>query len=143
MLNHRLFALSQLLGQLRYILLRVWLFQLLKDFLEKSALPLCFFHLSSRWSISLGLFLRLFVSNTLDKLLANFSDSVVIVCAVGTFCFEEGKLGFVLFAFNQDFLEFGAVQCHMLRRLLKQLCVKRLLLLISPGGMMRPIIDLL
>lgn len=109
MLDHGLFTLSQLLGQLRYVLFGVWLLQLLEYFLEKGALPLCFFQLCGRWCISLGLFLGLFVSNTLDKLLANFSDSVVIVGAVGTFCLEEGELWFVLLAFNQDFLEFGAV----------------------------------
>jgi hypothetical protein len=142
-LDHRLLAFSQLLGQLRYVFFGVWLLQLLEDFLEKSVLPLRLLQLGCRWCISFCLFLGLFVGNTLDKFLAYFSDSVVIVSAVGTLILEEGELWFVLFAFNQDFLEFGAVQGYVLRRLLKQLCVKRELLLISPGGMMRPIIDLL
>lgn len=68
---------------------------------------------------------------------------MVIVGSVGAFNLEESKLRFVLLAFNQYLLEFRAVQGHVLRRLLEQFCVKIVLLLISPGGMMRPIIDLL
>jgi hypothetical protein len=68
---------------------------------------------------------------------------VVVVGAVGTVDLEEGELGLVLLALNQDFLEFGAVQRHVFGSFLEQLCVGGELLLISPGGMMRPIIDLL
>ncbi len=68
---------------------------------------------------------------------------MVVVGAVGAVDLEEGKLRLVLFALDQNLLEFRAVQRHVLCSFLKKFYIGRAVLLISPGGMMRPIIDLL
>ena len=65
---------------------------------------------------------------------------MVVVGAVGTVDFEEGKLGLVLFPLDQDFLELRAVEGYVLRGRLDEFCIAGKVLLTSAGGMIMPII---
>lgn len=83
------------------------------------ALLCWFFH--NDWLVCLGLFLGFVSNDPLDESLADFCDSVVVVCAIGIVVFEESELGLMLLALDQDLLEFRAVLCDVLSGLLQKL----------------------
>lgn len=66
---------------------------------------------------------------------------MIVVRAIRTLSFKKGKLWLMLFSFNEYFFEVSAVERNMLCRFFEQFYIKGSLLLISGGGMIRPIID--
>lgn len=120
-LDHRLLALAQLLRQLSDVLLWVRLLQLYEDLLQEAGLLGLRLLLGPHWLLDLGLLPGLLGLDTLNHLLADLGNPMVVVGAVGTLSLEEGKLWLMLLSLNQYFFELRPVKCHMLRSLLQQL----------------------
>ena len=118
-------ALAQLFGQFRHVLFGVRLLQLHEDLLQEAGLLTIGILLLNDYgfgygSLDLGSWfwlLGFFIHDALQQFLADLCHFVVVVGAVGTLGLEEGELGLVLFALDEDLLEFGAVVGHVLSSL--------------------------
>lgn len=81
-----------------------------------------------------------FLLDALEELFADFSDSMVVVGAVGVGGLEESELWFVLLSFDEYLLEVQAVEGDVFSSLFEHFLMKGGLLLMSGGGMISPII---